>query len=184
MSEVSETPTDLEAVQSALASLRCLSTFFNTRCSALETMAFPCLQSTIQQCLQVSRGTVLTSIFQKVFESAPVPQVLLALYPCYENMSINDIDGVAGIEEDVEGGPTSLVVQVCSICNFYKNIEPMCVLLNMNFMSFLVLQFCHLLTVCTSRAQLCHEVIEGHVQEILGAIVKYMQITELEVGVL
>lgn len=39
-------------------------------------------------------------------------QVATVLYPCYENMTINDSDGVAQIEEDLEGGPTSFVVQV------------------------------------------------------------------------
>lgn len=34
------------------------------------------------------------------------------LYPCYENMTINDPDGIAAFEEDAEGGPTSLIVQV------------------------------------------------------------------------
>lgn len=57
MSEAAQTPTDLDSIQVALASLKCLSSFFVSKCQAIEKIAFPCLRVTVQKCLEVQRFT-------------------------------------------------------------------------------------------------------------------------------
>lgn len=51
--EAAETPTDLNAIQSAIASLRCLSTLFSSKDQTVENIAFSCLRSTVETCLEV-----------------------------------------------------------------------------------------------------------------------------------
>lgn len=41
--------------------------------------------------------------------------MLDAYYPFYQNMVINDHDGDASVEESIEGGPTSFVIQVSEV---------------------------------------------------------------------
>lgn len=89
--EWGQAPTDLDAVKSAIAVLKCLSTFLRAACNpTVETALLNPLGLCLEGCLET----------------------LDAYYPFYENMVINDTDSDAPVEEGMDGGPIGLLVEV------------------------------------------------------------------------